>query len=743
MNNFLKNSSVFFIFVLMLTNLYALKIESITSNATEKGILGVGDEIIFEIRLDEPIEEPTIEPKEYNGGELKWETEDHVLFYATYEVKEGHSDTIEPLQLEKVTFCKSEGECTEPISGEDVYKTIDATAPELELVRINKINKNNYNNYTIEADLINPEDYGMITYKITDEVKNIVEGEIKLEETLETEKHIVIHNLNLSSLVDGEIIIKLKIIDDGLNKFEFEEKTTKIIVVPEISKASLVNINLKNEKDYSFEIDATGNLKNAKIVGTLKNVVGDYSITFERTITEQSATNKYSITAIDTTKLREGGINIKLEVIDAAENISKAIEEAITKDVIIPEIVLEKERIFSNSLSIMIKGTVIDKLNERVKVTQKKDGAEEKECKLQYSSSNTDSYTYVICDVELEKDGEEKFIITTIDKAGNFSEKVVYVKVNTSTVSLDFDNGLRIVTSAANSPKEISGSIKLNTAVDANSTYFATLRKLKVLGSKRYDLILKGDGTFVIDLEKPTSGTQPAYPLDGTYILTVYLSDIYGNKVTAYQRVIVDSVAPELEINNLETTNRTPELTGTVIDDLEKEVKVTINNKTYDATIEGNNWKVQITEELPLGTQAVKVIATDEASNQKEVTKEGAVTVNLAPTGGGGGIRILPAAVPAPVETPAPVEEPVQEPAPVQTPEPEENTNTGGENLTPVETPIEEVPQLEETPIETPTPSGLTGFAGFASSPGGVVTIVGGALVVIGAIGYFFFLRPR
>ena len=551
--------------------------------------------------------------------------------------------------------------------------------------------------------------------------------------------HIVINQLNLSSLADGDIKIELEIIDAGLNKYNFEQSTIKGTIIPEILKMDLININKITADNYSFGMIIIGSLKNAKVIGVLEDIKGG-SLSFEQVISEQALTNNYTISNINTSKLRDGEIKLKIKIIDNVENTSKIIEEIIYKDVILPEMTLDKDKIYSNSLEFTLQGLVIDRLNERIKVTYVRDDFED-DCVVQYSPSDTGGYNYVTCNIELKEDGETKLIITTKDSSDNFSEDVVYVNVNTSEVSLFFDNGLRVVTNDSSSILKITGTYKLSDSPDANSKFFAALKKQNVLRFKRYDLILnEEDNTFIINLDKdPTPGTQPTYPLtEGTYIVTVYLSDIYGNRVVRSQRIIIDSVSPKLEINNLETTNRNPELTGKVFDDLEKEVKVVINDITYDATVDGDNWTVQITDALPLGTHAVKVIAKDEATNQVEETKDGAVTINSV---GGGGTRITPAAVPAPVE-PTAEETPVEEPTPVEN-QPEENTNTGGETLTPVDTPIE-TPQLEETPIEeTPTPSGLTGFAGFASSPGGVATIIGGALVVIGAIGYFFFLRPR
>jgi len=239
----------------------------------------------------------------------------------------------------------------------------------------------------------------------------------------------------------------------------------------------------------------------------------------------------------------------------------------------------------------------------------------------------------------------------------------------------------------------------------------------------------------------------------GPHTIAYNVSDAAGNAADEVTRIVrvfpkmieppvppVDEVAPVITLLGDATVNVTlgetyTDAGVTATDDVDGDITdVVITVNPVDTTT--------------VGTYTITYNVKDRAGNGAiEVTR----TVNViapATTGGGGGRRIRPTPVTEVVE---PAEAPVQETPVVSEPVVEqpqpvpENTNAGnGETLTPVvETPIETT-QLEETPIaETPSPSGLTGFAGFASSPGGVVTIIGGILVVIGAVGYFFFLRPR
>lgn len=729
MKNVFKNISIVFIFIFLMSGVFAdVDLSDIGSDAKEKGVLGIGDSITFYVKLTEPIK-AEISPKEYNFKELVWSSTDWELYEAKYVIEEGDTTQDTPLQLGEVTVKLEDGKEITKNSGEIVLKSIDATRPKFDVVSLSPINYHNKNIYPIFFKLVEIEGDAVLNYTMTGKLNTISKStELKgqFEECLANPEliadgcPITIYD-DSSSIADGKINITLEVIDGANNSSKYTGTVIKDTVLPYIQKVDAPNINSSNYKNYSLEIKTTKEYKNLKL-------------TFEDSVT---ALSFEKLEGLDLSSLLDGFIRYRLVVSDASDNQSKEYLGELKKDLIAPNLELDKEIILSNVSNVKITGQIVDRLNERMVVRYSIPDTEysiPKDCDVMYSPSSTDGYNYITCNLPSLRDGEYKVIVQAYDSVQNFDDIKVLLKISTKEVYFDIDNGTRLVKNT--SPEKITGKAIINPI--AETTMIAMLRSLKPgqsLNYRKYNVLIV-DGKFEIDLSNSVSGTTPKIPLEeGDYLLSVRLKDNYGNVISKTQKIIIDKTNPIIEMDSLSTTDRTPTITGKVIDKNATDVSVVINSNIYKAAISGENWSVEVSDTLPLGDQEIKVIAKDEAENSNEISD----SINIYSTGGG--TRITPATIPTPVETPA-EETPAEEPTPVEN-QPEDNTNTGGETLTPVETPIE-TPQLEEAPIEeTPTPSGLTGFAGFASSPGGVVTIVGGALVVIGAIGYFFFLRPR
>lgn len=727
MKNVLKNISIMFIFVFLLSAVFAdTDISDIGSDAKEKGVLGIGDSITFYVKLTEPIK-AEIFPKEYNYKELVWSSTDWELYEAKYVIEEDDQTQDVPLQLGDVIIKLEDGKEITRNSGEIVLKSIDATRPKFKIVSLSPINYHNKNIYPIFFKLAETEIDSVLNYEIKGKSSTIsrsVELRGQYEECLANPDliklgcPITIYE-DLSSISDGKIKINLEVIDRAGNNSNYSKEVIKDTILPEIIKAEIPNINFNNHKKYSITLET-----NKKYTG----------LKLEFIDSQDNRQSFEDLKDLDLSSLVDGIIIFKLMVSDATDNQSKEYFGELQKDIIAPILKLDQpEKIYTNKTELKITGVIIDKLYEPMSVSYYLEGKEQ-DCEIRPGSSIDYGYNYVTCNLANLKEGEQKVKFVAMDRVQNEFEIIREINVSTKDVYFDIDNGTRLVKNT--SPEKINGKVVVNPIAETEMS--AMLRSLKpgqTLNYRKYNVEFN-EGLFEIDLSNSVSGTTPIIPLEeGEYLLSVRLKDNYGNSILKTQKIIIDMTNPIVEMDSLSTTNRNPTITGKVIDKNATEVSVVINNNTYKAAISGENWSVEVSDTLPLGNQEVKVIAKDEADNSNEISD----SINIYSTGGG--TRITPATIPTPVETPA-EETPAEEPTPVEN-QPEDNTNTGGETLTPVETPIE-TPQLEEAPIEeTPTPSGLTGFAGFASSPGGVVTIVGGALVVIGAIGYFFFLRPR
>jgi len=105
-------------------------ITSITSNATSSGVLGIGGTITFTLTTQQDEPGGWSINGSYNGRVLLWARGiDNHTFVATYIVTEGDPDRTTPLQIAGVTMTDEAGNVSEPASGTDIQKTIDAHRP--------------------------------------------------------------------------------------------------------------------------------------------------------------------------------------------------------------------------------------------------------------------------------------------------------------------------------------------------------------------------------------------------------------------------------------------------------------------------------------------------------------------------------------------------------------------------------------------------------------------------------------
>jgi Ca2+-binding RTX toxin-like protein len=107
----------------------------------------------------------------------------------------------------------------------------------------------------------------------------------------------------------------------------------------------------------------------------------------------------------------------------------------------------------------------------------------------------------------------------------------------------------------------------------------------------------------------------------GTYDVTATATDSAGNIGTdaTTGELIVDTSAPVVTVNNLTTTDGTPQLTGSV-DDPTATVVITVNGKSYSATNQGDGtWTLAdntIAPGLATGTYDVTATATNSSGQQ-------------------------------------------------------------------------------------------------------------------------------
>jgi len=110
-------------------NLPTPSISSIVSNANVFGALKIGSSIVFTLTPSVP--DPALKVLGvYNGQALTWQpSSGGSVYLATYTVVNGQADQTTPLQISGVTITDASGNISNPATGSDIVRTIDANAP--------------------------------------------------------------------------------------------------------------------------------------------------------------------------------------------------------------------------------------------------------------------------------------------------------------------------------------------------------------------------------------------------------------------------------------------------------------------------------------------------------------------------------------------------------------------------------------------------------------------------------------
>ncbi|WP_089354861.1 LamG-like jellyroll fold domain-containing protein [Ekhidna lutea] len=123
----------------------------------------------------------------------------------------------------------------------------------------------------------------------------------------------------------------------------------------------------------------------------------------------------------------------------------------------------------------------------------------------------------------------------------------------------------------------------------------------------------EGDGTWSYDLS-----SDPNFVGDALYNIYLDVVDTLGNQtILSTGTVTIDQTGPSVSVDSLLTNNTSPEITGTIDDELAT-VNVTIDGNLYSAVVTTGAWTISegtIAPPLSDGVYDVQVIATDSASN--------------------------------------------------------------------------------------------------------------------------------
>ncbi len=217
-------------------------------------------------------------------------------------------------------------------------------------------------------------------------------------------------------------------------------------------------------------------------------------------------------------------------------------------------------------------------------------------------------------------------VVTATDEAGNIGivtevDAVVVSVIPYVTVDTTITNDTR---------PELNGTVN-----DPDATVTVEIWQSGPGGARVLDVATAAtnnlDGTWTL--------ADNAIPLDtlddGTYEIRVEADNAgdVGNVGNGTGELIIEQVPPVVTAEDLVTGDTTPGLNGTVVEDLDVSIAVTISKAGYaatytsdddDVTIDGINWMIadDVIAALAPGSYVVDVVATDEAGNVGEIAAD-------------------------------------------------------------------------------------------------------------------------
>ncbi|WP_313050085.1 Ig-like domain-containing protein, partial [Atlantibacter subterraneus] len=230
---------------------------------------------------------------------------------------------------------------------------------------------------------------------------------------------------------------------------------------------------------------------------------------------------------------------------------------------------------------------------------------------------------------DLKALAEGSVTITAQVTAGNGNDgratRVVTVDVTAPVVTIDQVTADNIINHSEHSAAQVISGTATNAVAGTSVTVS--------LNGKSYLAVTDAAGKWSVGVP----AADIALLNEGSATVNVTVTDAAGNAGTASRTVTVDLTGPTIAVNavtadnviNASEKSADITLTGTCGTDAAS-VKITINGKTYDATVTGGTWSVSIAPAdsalLAEGKVTVIAIATDAAGNSTTVTRD--VTVD-------------------------------------------------------------------------------------------------------------------
>ncbi|CAM2730924.1 Ig-like domain-containing protein [Pseudoalteromonas atlantica] len=389
-----------------------------------------------------------------------------------------------------------------------------------------------------------------------------------------------------TALAEGPYSIEASISDDAGNSTDISSSGNIDTTAPSVSVDAPALTN-----DSSPTVTGTSDAPNSTVTITFTDAANAV-----QTIDVQTDANG-NWSATPATDLAEGNYSVSASITDAAGNTGTGTDSG-EVDVTPPTLEIIPSFLLGNLVSLsgdsdLPEGSVIT-------ITEYLVGGA---VGATYTATTNADGTWGLANITVPLLSLAYVTATASDAAGNVA----------SVNSLNFDNeapALTVTVDALSNDATpvISGVTDMVQGTEVELTVVDSAGQ-----SQQFTAIVQANGSWSVEV--PTELAQ------GQYTVTAEVRDDVGNLTTEQAQGEIDSIAPTLSVNPIDTTaDTTPTLSGTS-DAIGADVIISIDGQTFFAVVDADgNWQVEVPTALTDGNYTAQINVADDANNITNTT---------------------------------------------------------------------------------------------------------------------------
>ncbi len=389
-----------------------------------------------------------------------------------------------------------------------------------------------------------------------------------------------------TSLAEGPYSIEASISDDAGNSTDISSSGNIDTTAPSVSVDAPALTN-----DSTPTVTGTSDAPNSTITITFTDAANAV-----QTIDVQTDANG-NWSATPATDLAEGNYSVSASITDAAGNTGTGTDSG-EVDVTPPELRIIPA--FATSNLVSLSGTSDLPEGSVVTITEHLVGGL---LGATYTATTDADGSWVVANITVPLLGLAYVTASASDAAGNV------VTVN----SLDFDNEAPALTVTVDALSNDATPV-ISGVTDTVQGTEVELTVVDSAGqSQQFTAIVQANGSWSVEV--PTELAQ------GQYTVTAEVRDDVGKLTTEQAQGEIDSIAPTLSVNPIDTTaDTTPALSGTS-DAIGADVIISIDDQTFFAVVDADgNWQVEVPTALTDGNYTAQINVADDANNITNTT---------------------------------------------------------------------------------------------------------------------------